>query len=260
MSSRVLVAAIWLLSSSHAFATIKLVDRQPYSCGPFIVYNSPWSTSFGTGLLLKQGTNYIDIATIFETCPNETVFEWYWPGTKPKNAGVYGYDAVSWGQYDGGTPETPITPRSLASLSAWSIDYSLDYRSSGEWNQLSETFLRDETGAKRIEIGFVTHVPATTAAWIKADPQLGIFNDRFGRAWTAVRHVGPTGTFAYVTLSPPDNANRASGALDFLGAARWLQAKGLVNGAWMAQGLAVGIEPISGSGALYMHRLVVTYR
>jgi hypothetical protein len=210
--------------------------------------------------LLKQGKDYIDVATIAATCPNETVFEWFWPTAKAKNAGVYGFDAISWGQYDGGTPETPITPRSLASLSVWSVAYSLDYVTSGEWNQLSETYLRDTSGTKRLEMGFLTHIPATTVAWIKADAQLGAFTDRFGRAWKAVRHAGASAAVPYVTFSPPDNANRTSGALDFLGAARWLQAKGLVSSAWMAQGLAVGVEPVTGSGKLYMHQMLVNYR
>jgi hypothetical protein len=214
------------------------------------------------GANLRVGTDYNDIQNLDGACGLGITY-WYWPLKTPGNAGVYAYDFMSDGQYDGGVPQKPVTPQQVATIQSLSLEYQLSYTNwLTQYNGLGETFLRsdpNDPNSKQIEVGFFTHTASSTNQWIQADKQLGTFVDSYGVAWQVVQHPGPTNTFPYVTLSNPTFGDRASGTLDFLGAIKWLQGKGLVNPSWWYTGLALGVEPITGSGWQRTLKFNVTY-
>jgi hypothetical protein len=254
-------AAAALACASHA-ATPSIGDRQNYTCDSYLFYNSPWSIYVAGNTSNQEGVDYQDSTLLDGTCGQGTIY-WYWPRHPPVNVGVYGYDAESWGQYDGGVPKVQITPRQVGLINTLSVDYQQSYYNfKTTWNGLTEFYLLtnpSDPATKKIEVGFLTHTDPVTNTWNKNDPQLGIFTDASGLAWQAVQHVSGAGNFPYVTFSNPGLGDRPTGKLDVLGAIRWLQGKNLIQPTWWFTGIATGIEPITGAGWLRNLKFNVTY-
>ena len=146
--------------SSFAFADPPrvLADKEFYTKGSFIAYAGPWSTEVKGGPALQHGIDYADeIAVQPGTFPADVELTWHWPLTPPKHTGVYGYNAVSYGSYDGGVPETAVPPRQVKAIDALSETFHFAMaRPIGDFNVLNEFFLCEKsTGEPKVgESGF----------------------------------------------------------------------------------------------------------
>jgi hypothetical protein len=244
---------VFIANTPSTGATIG--SHQPATCPPNItLYNSDWG-----GGPLKDGVDYSNLTSYDAACPNGVTINWLYPFAKPTTAGVYGYLLIAWDQYDNGQPGLPAGSKRVDAIQALTISYSLSYYNAiGEYDQLTEAYLRDATGAKKVEAGYITHYGPLVASFLAGDKQLGTFTDKYGVAWRAVQHVGPEAP--YITFTAPTGVDRPTGTLDFLGAFRWLQTKGLVDPSWYYSGLALGVEPIRGGGWLRVTSVSVDYR
>ena len=242
-------------------APIIKADREFYSKGRWIAYAAPWSTY--AGVTLRQGIDFADAVEIDPaTFPDNTLISHQWPLQSPVAGLIRGYNAVSFNRYDGGTPAAPVAAKQVKSIIALTTAFSLDWFGPiGSFNVLHEFFL---TGAaerfdtKRLEVGFFLHAPLETKAYINGGVQLGVFQDRFGRAWQVAHRPGPAGP--YCMFVPVDGADMPNSAVDDLGALRFLVAKGLASPEWWFNGLAIGVEPVTGSASLKIISLAVDYR
>lgn len=256
------VAAAALLSASGAAqaedATRILGDKEFFTKGSFIAYAAPWSTYFGAGKELKHGVDYSDeIAVRPATFPANVDFSWHWPLTAPKHTGVYGYHALSYGNYDGGTPETPITPKQVKAISVLTTTFRFSIaRPIGDFNVLTEFFLAKAPGGEKVgEIGFFPHAAKTAIPYADAGEQLGDYTDATGRNWKVSKQPAPHGPY-YMFIPAGDVLE---GTIDFKAALDFLQAKGKVTGEEWFTGLAFGIEPVMGSGSMHVESLTVRY-
>jgi hypothetical protein len=257
----VLTGVAWLAVVTFAAAESPLIlgDREFYSKDSFIAYAAPWSTYSGAGTSLKHGRDFVDeIAVQPETFPVHSEFSWHWPLTPAKHTGVYGYNALSFGNYDGGTPQKPVAPRQVKEIGALVETFGFEMaRGVGDFNVLTELYLtKKPAGEKLCEIGFFPRPAKSAIEFANAGEPLGTFADAGGRAWKVAVQTAPAG--AYYMFIPA--APVLSGAIDFKAALEFLRAKGRVTGEEWFNGLAFGIEPVAGSGSLRVKRLSVDYQ
>lgn len=256
-----LISLAVLAASSCAFAESPTVlgDQKFYSKGSFIAYAAPWSTYRAPGSALKHGVDFADeIAVQPDTFPANVEFSWHWPLTPAKSTGVYGYNAVSFGSYDGGLPQVPIAARQVKEIDALVETFRFEAaRPIGDFNVLTEFFLTKKAGGEKVaEIGFFLRSAKSAIAFASAGEQLGTFTDSFSRAWKVAKQPAPHGP--YYMFIPAGEV--LAGSIDFKAALGFLRARGRVTGEEWFAGLAFGIEPVSGSGSLRVQSLSVTYK
>jgi len=254
------MAALTLPSFVRAETPRVLSDKEFYTKGSWIAWAGPWSTDVKGSAALQHGVDYADeIAVQPETFPANAEFSWHWPLTPPKHTGVYGYDALSFGTYDGGVPETAVPHRQVKAIEALSEAFRFTMpRSIGDFNVLTEFFLAKEPSGegKVAEIGFFLRAAKSAIPFADAGEQLGTFTDATGRPWKVGKQPAPAGP--YYMFIPPGSV--LEGTVDFKGALDFLRAKGRLTGDEWFTGLAFGIEPIAGSGSVRVESLSVTYR
>lgn len=239
-------------------ARITLRARQSLSKGSYYGYVQPWGAD-GTAIGRWWGRNADSLRVSLDTFPNNTTIVWRWPPFKPVNTGggVWGYDHIGYGDYDGGTPERPVQPRRVDDIRrmqqqfAWTGDFSL-----GEATLLTEFYLRKDpkdTESRLLEIGWFLHVPAATASFVAKGKPIGIHVDPNGRRWTVAR------TDDFVTFLPEDGQDVRTGAIDMLAGLTWLKGKGEVSGGEWVTGVAIGSEPFFGVGRVNLSRWSVQF-
>jgi len=249
---------ISLFASAFAETPRVLGDQEFFSKGNFIAYAAPWSTYSGPGAALKHGVDFLDEITVRpESFPANSEFTWHWPLTPAKGQGVYGYNALSFGSYDGGIPEKPVGPRMISEITKLSETFSFAFaRPVGDFNLLTEFFLTDQSGGKQIaEIGFFLHTSQSAISFANDGEQLGNFTDATGRVWKVSIQTAPVGP--YYMFIP--NGDVLTGSIDFKAALDFLREKNKLTGTEWFSGLAFGIEPITGSGSMRVKTLSVIY-
>ncbi len=250
-------ALSWVAAASLAReAPVIKRDRQFYSKGSFVAYASPWGDWYDKSL--KMGVTFDDRITIYPSSfPAKSVIAWRWPLTPARFNRPYGYMALSFGSYAGGTPRVAIPARRVADIATLRQDFTWTHAyGPGYNNLLTEFFLTRQPGqhgTRVLEVGWFLHLPPSTSAFVNAGKQVGTFVDRYGRAW----QVALNGTFC--TFAPVDRAEILSGSIDMKEALLFLQAKKVVTGAEWFSGLGFGVEPISGNGSITVHRWSITY-
>jgi len=237
-----------------------LGDKEFYTKGSFIAWAGSWSVDVPGSPAYKRGVDYADeIAVHPETFPANVELSWHWPLTPPKVTGVYAYNAVSYGSYDGGVPATPITPRQVKDIHTLSENFRCTMaRPVGDYNALTEFFLASKSNGegKVAEIGFLLRIAKSGLAFANAGEQLGVFTDASGRAWKVAKQGAPAGPY-YMFLP---EGEITEGTVDFKGALDFLRAKGRITGEEWFTGLAFGVEPTEGSGSLKLEKLEVSYQ
>ncbi len=258
-----LVALAWLAAPPFASAEDAprvLADKEFFTKGSFIAYAGPWSTYFGTGMALKHGVDYADeIALHPDAFPADVELSWHWPLATPKNAGVYGYNALSFGNYDGGSPQVPVEPRQVKAVGTLTETFRFTMpRSIGDYNVLSELFLTPEKGTEKkvAEVGFLLRPAQSGIAFADAGEQLGTFTDASAHAWKVAKQAGPQGPYYMFMPAAPV----LSGTIDFKAALDFLRAKSQLTGEEWFNGLAFGVEPEKGSGSIHVEVLSVSYQ
>ncbi len=241
-------AFFWWTTPAAAPGEIRLAPQTPYAQGPYFAYVQPWGGE--TWWPTRWWSHHADAMVIdHRYFPADSQIHWRWPPFLPRNdAGVWGYDAVMYGQYDGGMPEKEVPAIQVANIKELSetFEWSLA-KGFGDANVLNEFYLfaGKEVGAeKKIEIGFLLHLPPAVRAYYEGRPSIGQYIDEKGRHWTV--RMGGT----YCMFAPEKPGDVVSGSLDLLAAIRWLESKGKVHGDDWFSGVAIGVEPVRGVGSL----------
>jgi hypothetical protein len=223
---------------------VVLSDKQPYGQGRYFAYASPWSTLFDKSL--RHGSDYADTITLDPlTFPDGTAIDTRWPTTKPKNSGVWGYHAISFGNYDDGHPPIPVTPHQVKDIRQLSEQFAFNYRGDTNFNLLNEFYLTSRAGdaaAKVIEIGFFLHIPAPSLRYVHGGRPITSYQDTFGHVWMVRR----TGNF--ITITPINGQDLAQGSIDVRWVLDLLLREHVITGHEWFNGIAFGVEPTEGGG------------
>jgi hypothetical protein len=236
---------------------IVLQDSQPYFQGSYGGYAGPWSTFFDASLV--HGKDYLDTITLRPSSfPDGAVIDTRWPLTKPKNSGVWGYHALSFGDYDGGHPPKSVMPKQVRDIRRLSERFAFSYEGSDQFNLLNEFYLTSRAGeadAKVIEIGFFLHAPSSSVRFIEKGKKISAFNDSDGRLWKITR------TNNYVTILPSGGKDLLQGEIDIRSVLKLLVDSGVITGSEWFNGIAFGTEPTEGAGhtSLTIERWRVDY-
>jgi hypothetical protein len=241
-------------------ATAQLVvksDGQWASEGEYLAYASPWCREQDRSLV--AGRDYADtLSWQAGRLPQDVQIAWRWPAAerRPARCGVWGYDFVAWGNYEGGATLKRVAPRQVRTLRELSFAYRIEAAADpSAYNGLIEFYLHrgPKPGEpKMVEIGWFWHAPPATRSWAAAGESLGRFTDRSGRGWDVRRHD------KYVTFIPDGAAGQ--GTIDAKGALDFLKAKGAVEDGWWFNGAAIGVEPLGGFGTAVIRAWQPTLR
>lgn len=248
----VLIAVtIWATAPKAGGGRFLLRPKSDYTSGPWFAYVSPWG---GESLLVMRPWSKIadGISLDLKRMPAETVFQWRWPPINPSfGPGVWGYNHVAYGNYDGGQTEVAVEPIRVRDVRQFrqSFDWSLDAEW-GEANVLTEFYLRsdrDDVESRSLEVGWFLHLPDGTRPFFEGAKQVGTFVDPQGRSW----RVRIADKFCMFALEDSGDLKKAS--LDMLASLRWLESRQLVAGEEWLWGVAIGVEPVSGIGEMTLH-------
>ncbi|WP_066777266.1 hypothetical protein [Sphingomonas sp. CCH5-D11] len=249
---------VWATRPDAGPGKVVVPAKTPFTKGSYFAFAQPWGGEMVT--VLKPWSPHADSFVVdLDRFPANTTFHWRWPPVSAGfGPGVWGYDAVMYGNYDGGEPERPLPQirmrdlRELRQRFAWTMENRF-----GDGNVLTEFYLRSSTtdvNAKVIEVGWFLHMPASTRAFFERSAPVGVFVDAQKRRWM-VRMAEKFCMFA-----PEKSEDLRSGTLDMLPALEWLRQKGKISGDEWMSGLAIGVEPVRGLGSLSVDQWSVTMR
>jgi hypothetical protein len=244
-------------SPAPAAARTVLGDRDFYTRDSYIAYASPWCAQLTTKL--EVGKDLVDTISLApSTFPNGVVIATAAPNADPTQfgCGVYGYHAISFGNYDGGSPQVPVRPRQVRSIAALTVQVEIGAQSTtGDYNLLNEFYLTSAAGdsaAKTVEIGFFLHPSTSATILARTGALIGTHTDPSGRDWE-VRKVG-----TFIMLLPADHADMVSGTLDMKAVLAFLFAQKAISGEEWFNGTALGIEPVRGDTTVTIAHYGVT--
>ncbi len=233
-----------------------LLDMEFYSRGQYGAYASPWSKFLDNSL--RHDIDYSDsiVVDVNAFPASTTTIKWNWPSRIPTSSGVWGYMFMFYGNYDGGEPFVRVTPRQVKNIETLRQDFSITHNSSGSYNVLNEFYLTSEAGnpnAKVIEIGYFLHSAAENRPFFEQGLLIGTYRDATGVTWVARMN----GTFCMLMTAGYNDV--VSGSIDVGATLAFLKTKGIITGNEWFNGIALGVEPVRGSGELSITRWTVSY-
>ena len=247
--------AVFALYPRWGGERMALSARSNFHKGSYTAYAQPWGGD--ADARYRFWATYADMMRIdVARFPANTGISWRWPPYSPRKAGVWAYDFIAYGNYDGGPSEVPIPPRKLDDIRTLRQDFAWTSTRLGRANVLTEFYLRSDPAdseSKLLEVGFLLSAPPRTIAFADGGRQIGEYRDAAGRTWRASLNE------KYVLFLPADHAPVASGKIDMLAALRWLKEQKLLNGTEWFTGIAIGAEPMAGFGNLQLDRWNVEY-
>ncbi len=249
---------IWSAGPNPTSAQIVIPAKTPFTKGRYFAYAQPWGGE-QVGWTRRWAPQADALAIDVRQFPAGTTMNWRWPPFIAHNGpGVWGYIQTSYGNYDGGEPETPVPARrvrdvrDLRQAYAWRLENGL-----GDGNVLTEFYLRSsptDVNAKTLEIGFFLHAPDSTRRFHGRSKAIGVFTDTQGRRWKVALAE------KFCMFLPEAEGDLTTGTLDMLPALVWLQRHGLVKGDEWFSGLAIGVEPVRGIGRYHLDKWSVALR
>lgn len=238
--------ALWATSPKAGPDQTLLPPKTPYTKGAYFAYSQPWGAE-RSGLANWWSPLATSMGIDTSRFPDNTTAHWRWPPFAPRNGpGVWSYQAVMHGNYDGGETETPIPPRRVHDVQAYSQDFAWTIdEAHGQANVLTEFYLRSsptDSESKLLEVGWLLHTPEHSRKYFEAARKVGTYTDPQGRTWDVRIDA------KYCMFAPQQQSDIPKGTIDMRAALTWLQQTGLITGNEWLWGVALGAEAISGTG------------
>lgn len=236
---------------------VTLGSEQPFMQGRNVAMAGPWSRWVDPSI--KDFSNSIRIDT--GSWPRDTFIQWRFPA-KVASTGVYGYNYLAFGQYWDLKPPVTVPPKSFRAIKTLKFHTAIERAGDASgFNILAEYFVTKkpgDIGSRTAEVGWLLHMPDLSAKYFRMGKQVGSFRDSAGRDWIVASHRdGAAGH--YIMIAPRSGDADLSAPIDALAAMRWLAARGEIGLDGYFNGMAVGIEPLKGSGSATIRRFDVFY-
>jgi hypothetical protein len=186
---------------------------------------------------------------------------WSWP-TTPDN-GVYDFDAINYGDYDGTVVQNPIASTPVNNLGTLTETHSLAFSGTLEgYDAIIDMFLTttpEDSNTNAAEIEVFLHTPTYAAQYVQSQTPVGTFQGS-GITWTVTVDHGGGESGLDLLIMPSDQADVSSGTIDLKAMLQYLVSKGVLSGNLFFNGLGVGTETNYGSGSMVVNSLSVTYK
>lgn len=251
--------AVPATGQEEAAATIVVPDSTNFTLGRYLAYAAPYSLERAAQSKFVRGKDYLDTIEVRPSSfPSGSTLRWRWPD-RLSGSGAYGYMQLTFGNYDGGKPEVPVAPIRARDIRRFSQTYqvSLAGAPSG-FNVLTEFYLTTRAGvaaSKYEEIGFFANLSDDGQRFFDTARLVGTWTDDAGRQWIC-RSIQAGSAHEYIMFY--SGGQVLSGRLDMKSAIDWLASKDEVDLDHYVNGLAIGVEPVRGVGAMAVPHWNVT--
>jgi hypothetical protein len=247
--------------AQQAAQPITIGDHKFFTLGQYGAYASPWSTNRGhENQHYVHGVDYQNNILIRPSSfPNGTIIQSDWPD--PVSNRVLGYMHITYGNYDGGLTKVAVSPVRVRDIETFTEDVSFGLVGARAYTTvLGEFYLTRRAGdpaAKVFEIGIFYHASSTVEPFYDAAKPIGNFTDASGRHWDVVNAGANSVGAAYIIFRPSDRRDvlglvDRKAMLDYL-----LEQRVITDDLWV-NGIAIGIEPHSGSSTFRLKNWSVT--
>lgn len=259
----VVLAATWGVNPAIASAT----PLTPISGNWTSYLHNPYEVSLDMWGLNRPNTSLqssVDMLVSSSDFPNDTTLHWDVTPDPHFQGQVNGYLMLAYGNYNENAFPLPGGPRQVKNIAAMTIGADWVYEGDPATGLLSETFLTSTGHASGnnaqnsvAEVGFASKVSAGDVEWAHSLPTVGTFADPDGVTWTVkVRIDPPSAPFYYAYREGPVDHE---GMLDFKSYFTFLVGAGKLTGDEYFNGVAYGVEPVSGAASLTINRFTLGY-
>lgn len=231
---------------------------------PNSVY-SAYTGMYYTNLVpdFDEGEDFTNQMSIREVVPGKAYFEWTLPEEDPVAAGVYGYNHIAIGNYDGNWSEEEITPRQLYTITDLTINSTVsitDEHSSAldEFWLTEEGHENDGTSVGSLaEIGLIRLFQTHALSFFESGATVGTYVDE-GVTYE-VKDCGVNAQGSKYYLCGRLDRGEIQGPFKWHKYFELLMNEGLPVGDGYINGIAMGVEPRYGNGTANVRVNSYTY-
>lgn len=232
----------------------RLGDFEFFTQGSFIAFNSP----FNAGSLKGGGFDFDDSTVVQNNSgfPANTAITWQWPAS-PCPA-ICGFLQASYGTYDGGIPQAPITSRQVKSITTLTSSHNLTISGvTNGYDIIYDTWLTQAaTGNVHLfEIEVFLDTPQYSIDFFNSATPIGTVTIS-GITWSVA--VSP-GAAPDILFKPTNNASVPIASIDMKAMLSYLTTQGQITGNEWYNGHAIGVEPRNGTGSAIINSFSVSY-
>jgi hypothetical protein len=231
---------------------------QSYNVAPYAAYTGMWGTYLPQNDKLKAEATMLAFPATF---PDGTILTWD-VTPDPDWGGINGYLHVSYGNYDYSPGLIPS--RQVKAVQALAVTIGWTFEGDPSSGLLAECWLTSKSTpsgpveTKTHEVAFLPKLSPASGTWAQSLPLVGAFTDRYGVKWNVGQAQSASGGVPYYAAYRTDRAD-FRGTLRFDDLFAFLTAAKKLTGSEWFNGLAFGVEPQSGAGALTVDRFAVAY-
>lgn len=235
--------------------TKTIYDYQPYNSGSYTLYSSPWNVGSWV-----YGTDYTESMT-FDTANVLSSIKANWSFPTTTSTSIKSFLAIDYGNYYNTTTSKYVPSSRISDLTTLveGVNFTMSGNLQG-FNVITDLFLTTKAGdlsTRAAEVEILLHTPSATKSWAASLTQLGSLTI-YGITWTAAVTTNGDGQPDYIFM-PANGADVVSGAINVKAMLQYLTSAAGVSGSLYFNGLATGVETISGAGAWTMSNFGVTY-
>jgi hypothetical protein len=234
---------------------IKLTDGQIYQYGSYTDYIAAYNKG---GLV--EGADYSESISLSKLDdPNQVTMSWDWPTeTTPS---IRSFLAVDYGNYDNTAAATPIASSKISDIAKLTdkISLSLSGDTAG-FNVIDDLFLTNAAGgnsAHADEVELFLHASTAAAQWIASAKTIGEVKIS-GVTWEVAVTTNGCGIPDYL-IAPANGQDVTSGTIDLKAMLNYLVSNAGLSSGLYFNGMALGVETLSGDGSLQIKDDSVSY-
>ena len=244
------------LSSAAARLPKVIHDNEAYPAGAYLAYIAP----FNKGALV-YGRDYTESITVDTAAfPSQSLFAWRWPDT-PAPAGVYGFSAIDFGDYNNTVVPAPIPSRQVSQIRTLNETHDVSFAGLLEgFDVIDDLFLTAAPGdnaTNLFEVEVFLHTPGYSADYVRGARQIGVFAGS-GTIWTVAIDES-AGHIPDVLFMPHDRADIRSGTVDLRAMLAYLVSARVIPATAYFNGFAFGTETQRGAGEMRIAAFAASY-
>jgi hypothetical protein len=244
------------LSSPATLSPKVIHDNEAYPAGAYLAYIAP----FNKGALIYDRDYTESITVDAAVFPAQSLFSWRWPDT-PASAGVYGFSAIDFGDYNNTAVPTPIPARRVGQIRTLNETHDASFAGLLEgFDVIDDLFLTgapDDNTTNLFEVEVFLHTPRYSADYVRGTRRIGNFVGA-GIIWTVAIDES-AGHIPDILFMPHDRSDIGSGTVDLRAMLAYLVDARVIPATVYFNGFAFGTETQRGAGEMRVTAFAASY-